>query len=151
MSLPGDVSDTEAFAGFGGAWQLVMWTTYHADGTKAHPFGRDAVGQIIYTADAHMSCHLMRRARAPIGQPNPYLASEADLAQAMRDYSSYCGSFTVDAKVGVVTHHVEAAWYPDWIGTTQTRHFRFTGNRLFLEAQVGSDLVQIEWQRAVGA
>lgn len=147
MTTPTDRADAEAFAAFIGAWQLVLWTTHHADGTKDYPFGTDAVGQIMYTAEGYMSCHLMRGGRAPTGQPSLYQASDAELAQSMRDYSGYFGPFTVDAQAGIVTHHVAGAWYPDWIYTAQPRRFRFAGDRLFLEAEVGTDLVQIEWQR----
>lgn len=148
--MPDSLTNAQAFAAFIGAWRLVLWTTHHADGTKDYPFGTDAVGQIMYSADGHMSCHLMRGNRAAIGQPSPYHASDAQLAQSMRDYSGYFGRFTVDAEAGIVTHDVEGAWYPDWIGTTQPRRFRFDGDRLFLEAEVGTDLVQIEWQRMDG-
>ncbi|WP_176594585.1 lipocalin-like domain-containing protein [Sphingobium sp. EM0848] len=133
---------------FVGAWQLVLWTTHRADGTVEFPFGRDAIGQIMYSADGHMSCHLMMANRPPLGALNIYDVDDAVLGRAIRAYSGYFGTYAIDAAAGIVTHHVDGAWYPDWIGSQQPRHFRFEDDRLFLEAETGTDLVSIEWRRA---
>lgn len=144
-----DMSAQEAFAAFVGGWQLVLWTTFHADGTRDHPFGTDAVGQIMYSADGHMSCHLMQANRQRLGEASVYQVSDAALGASMRGYSGYFGRFSIDAEAGVITHHVDGAWYPDWIGSDQPRHYAFEGDRLFLEAPIGDDLVRIEWRRVV--
>lgn len=146
LSRP-DLNDAEAFAAFIGGWQLTLWTTFHADGSRDYPFGRDAVGQIMYSADGHMSCHLMRGDRPPLGQANPFQVDDLAYGHAMRSYSGYFGRFSIDAQAGIITHHVTGAWYPDWIGTSQQRRYAFSSDRLFLEADVGDDLVRIEWRR----
>ncbi|QGP80502.1 lipocalin-like domain-containing protein [Sphingobium sp. CAP-1] len=137
----------DPFTQFVGAWQLVRWTTHRANGTDIFPFGRDALGQIIYSADGHMSCHLMMANRPALGVPSVYDVDDATLGQAIRAYSGYFGRYSGDARASIVTHHVEGAWYPDWIGSDQPRRFRFEGDRLFLEAESGTDLVRIEWCR----
>lgn len=145
-----DLSEADAFAAFIGGWQLALWTTFHKDGTEDYPFGRDAVGQIMYTADGHMSCHLMQAHRPPIEAPSLYQVADEVLGQAMRAYSGYFGTFTIDAAQGVITHHVAGAWHPNWTGMDQPRRFAFIDDRLFLEAEVGDgDLVRIEWRRVV--
>ena len=145
-----DLSEADAFAAFIGGWQLALWTTFHKDGTEDYPFGRDAVGQIMYTADGHMSCHLMQADRPPLDAPSIYQVTNEALGQAMRAYSGYFGTFTIDAAQGVITHHVAGAWYPNWTGMDQPRRFAFIDDRLFLEAEVADgDLVRIEWRRVV--
>ena len=144
-----DMSAHDAFAAFIGGWQLVLWTTFHPDGTRDHPFGTDAVGQIMYSADGHMSCHLMEGSRPKFGCPSVYQVSDEALGASMRGYSGYFGRFSIDAEAGIITHHVDGAWYPDWIGSEQPRHYLFEGDRLFLEAAIGDDLVRIEWRRVV--
>ena len=50
----------EVTAALIGGWQLVDWSTYYPDGRREQPFGADAIGQIMYSADRHMTCHLAR-------------------------------------------------------------------------------------------
>ena len=145
------MTDAQAYAAFQGAWQLVVWTTFHGDGTSTHPIGAHATGQIMYSADGHMSCHLLPADRPLTGKPSVYALSDAELGRTMQGYSGYCGPYTIDAAAGVITHHVTGAWFPDWIGSTQPRHYAFRGDRLFLEAEIGSDLVRIEWRKVVTA
>lgn len=144
-----DMSAEQAFAAFLGGWQLQLWTTFHADGSKEYPFGSDAIGQIMYSADGHMSCHLMQANRPLFGKPSVYQVGDEELGRAIRAYSGYFGTFSIDADAGVITHHVAGAWYPDWLGTDQPRRYAFDRGRLFLEAAIGDDLVRIEWRRVV--
>lgn len=145
------LSEQQAFTAFVGGWQLVLWTTFHPDGTEEYPFGRDAVGQIMYSADGHMTCHLMRADRPRFDKPSAYNVGDEELGRSMRDYTGYFGSFSIDADAGIITHHVDGAWFPDWIGSEQPRRYAFSGDRLFLEAEVGADLVRIEWRRTFTA
>ena len=144
-----EMSAQEAFAAFIGGWQLVLWTTFHPDGSRDHPFGTDALGQIMYSADGHMSCHLMQANRPLFGKPSVYQVSDEALGGSIRGYSGYFGRFSIDAEAGIIIHHVDGAWSPDWIGSDQPRHYAFEGDRLFLEAAIGDDLVRIEWRRVV--
>ncbi len=130
-----------------GGWELVRWTTYHPDGTESIPFGEDAIGIIMYTADGHMSCHLSKANRPLFSEPTIYDVSDADLGASVRAYSGYFGTFSVDAKAGVVTHHVQGAWYPNFAAVDQPRRYGFEGDLLYLEAEAGDDLVRITWHR----
>jgi len=144
-----DMSEQQAFAAFVGGWQLDLWTTFRADGTSVHPFGRDAIGQIMYSADGHMNCHLMRAARPLFDSSNIYEVTDEQLGKSLRAYTGYFGRFTIDAAAGIITHHVTGAWHPNWAGTDQPRRYAFDGDRLFLEAEAGDDLVRIAWRRIV--
>ena len=148
LSRP-DMSAQDAFEAFVGGWQLVRWTTFHRDGTEEYPFGKDAIGQIMYTADGHMSCHLMKANRPLFGKPSVYQVTDEELGHSMRAYTGYFGTFSIDAEAGVITHHVAGAWYPDWLGSIQPRRYAFDGDRLFLEADVGEHLVRLEWRRVM--
>jgi hypothetical protein len=141
------MSDAEAFAALIGCWQLVLMGIYHPDGTSDHPLGEGATGQIMYSADGHMSCHLMQANRPPLAGYGLDHVPDAELGQAIRAYSGYFGPFTIDAAAGVITHHVAGAWYPNMTGIDQPRRYAFVGDRLFLEAETGDDLVRIEWRR----
>jgi Lipocalin-like domain len=45
-----------------------------------------------------------------------------------------CFLFAIDLEANAVIHHVEGSWFPNLTNTTQTRHFRFEGPRLVLNA-----------------
>jgi hypothetical protein len=51
-------------------------------------------------------------------------------ASLLSTYIAYTGPCTFDDAKGVTTMKVEGAWRPDYIGTQQTRYYRFEGNRL---------------------
>lgn len=130
-----------------GGWELDLWTTFHSDGSETYPFGKDAIGLIMYSADGHMSCHLSVSNRPLLDAPTIFAVSDADLGQSVRAYSGYFGTFSVDTQAGIVTHHVQGAWYPNFATVDQPRRYGFDGDLLFLEAEVGDDLVRIAWRR----
>jgi hypothetical protein len=45
-------------------------------------------------------------------------------------YDAYFGTYTLNEKEGIVTHHLEAAIWPGDIGKDIDRHFRISGDRL---------------------
>ena len=142
-----DLSQAEAIARLTGGWELERWTTFHADGTQTCPFGTDAIGLIMYSADGHMSCHLSMANRPLLDAPTVFDVSDADYGRSLRAYSGYFGTFSVDADAGVVTHHVTGAWYPNFAAIDQPRRYGFDGDLLYLEAEVGTDLVRIAWRK----
>src|SRR5260370_5686527 len=60
-------------------------------------------------------------------------ATTEEKAAAFDSYAAYFGTFTVDAKAGTVTHHLENNLVPGREGTDNVRWFEFQGdNRLYL-------------------
>ena len=53
-----------------------------------------------------------------------------DTAQTIPGYDAYFGTFTVDAKEHVVTHHLESALFPGDIGKDIKREFEVTADKL---------------------
>jgi hypothetical protein len=119
---------------FIGSWALVSWIRTTPDGQDEYPYGEDAVGCIMYTADGRMAAHLMRRRRALLRSENSRETTPDERAAAFLDYFSYCGPFTVQSDAQTVTHHVEACSSPNWVGTDRVRAFRFSGDALTLRA-----------------
>jgi len=142
-----DMTEDDVLAALVGAWELVRWSTVDADGVETLPFGADATGLIVYTEDGHMSCHLSAADRPHFGAPTSHGVSDEDLGRAMRTYSGYFGTFSIDVDAGVVTHHVRGAWYPDFALVDQPRRYSFDADRLVLEAESVNGRVQVVWQR----
>ena len=66
--------------------------------------------------------------------------------------STYFGTHAVDSKANTVTHTVEGAMAPDWIGSKLVRSYRFLDpNRIELsvvaDAQVVANGLVLVWQR----
>jgi hypothetical protein len=51
-------------------------------------------------------------------------------ASLLSSYIAYTGPCTFDDAAGTTTMKVVAAWRPDYVGTSQTRFYRFEGNKL---------------------
>jgi hypothetical protein len=141
-----DMDADEVTAALIGGWQLVDWSTYYPDGRREQPFGADAIGQIMYSADRHMTCHLAR-ANRPLVDAGYLEVPDETLGRVIRSYSGYWGSFTVDAAAGLVIHHVTGAWYPNFAAVDQPRRYAFEDDLLFLEADIAETRVRLTWQR----
>ncbi len=138
-----------------GAWTLVSWERTAEDGTVTQPYGADAAGQIVYTADGRMSAQLMRPGRE---FPDPQSVTGEEMGAAiLRGFFSYYGTYAVDQENRVVTHHVLGALLPDWVGTHRPRSFTFDGpDRITLSTapdpgRTGGAISVLVWERVTGS
>jgi len=135
-----------------GAWRLVRFTVDAPHRAPRHPFGPDARGLLVYTADGHVSAVLSRAARPPLGgdlERAHRAGGDAKIA-AFDGYLSYAGRWRLDGDR--VVHSVELALVPDVVGAEQVRRARLDGDRLRLEYQrTGRDgrprTFRLEWTR----
>ncbi len=128
-------SHSAASQQFFGGWNLVSWTATAPDGTLRHPYGEHPIGRILYHPDGLMSASLMRSGRASFASENRHEATAEERAAAYYDFMSYFGSFTVEEAAGTVTHHVDGATFPNWIGTDLVRSYDFAGDQLTLSLE----------------
>ncbi len=133
-----------------GAWTLVSWESTAEDGTVRQPYGPEAAGQIVYTADGRMSAQLMRPGREYSDQDT------LTAAEVLGGFFSYYGTYTVDHENGVVTHQVEGALLPSWMGSRRPRAFTFAGpDRVTLSTapdpgRTNGSISVLVWERAAG-
>jgi Lipocalin-like domain len=145
-----------------GTWRLVSWQSHRSDGTTVAPFGgAPATGLIVYSADGFVSATLMQVDRASLGRP---VRTSADVAEAageeveaaFKGYMAYCGTYSVGDDGRTVTHHLECALYPDWVGTDLVRFGTLEGGRLVLttppvEVDGAEQHGVLVWERAAHA
>ena len=115
-----------------GAWRLVDWRIEYADGRVTRPFGNDAVGQLLYSADGHMSATVAAARRPSLGRQNARHAAASARAAAFDSYFHYAGRWRVDGPV--VVHDVDYALNPGLAGTEQRREVLLEGSSLQLSA-----------------
>ena len=113
-----------------GRWKLLAAEDRRADSTVArYPWGRNPIGSIVvergwcYVQIMSSDVPAFTTAAPPIG--------EQMSAKLLSSYIAYSGACTVDDKEGSVTLKVDAAWRPDYVGTSQKRFFRIERNRMF--------------------
>jgi len=131
-----------------GAWTLVEWSEQQSAGHKAFPLGEDAIGQLVYTADGHVAAQLARHGRRSFSSPDWSKAGEEDAARAFKEYFGYFGTFSIDIKRQVVTHHVNGSWFPNLEGQDQERRYRFEDGLLILDADTDWGKVRIVWRKS---
>jgi hypothetical protein len=130
-----------------GSWRLVSYQTLDGAGRRGEPYAA-AVGRLTYDDRGNMSGQVMRpdRARVEVGVGNAQLVRAAYIG-----YIAYFGSYEVAPDGATVTHRVEGALNPEWVGGTQVRTVRFDGDRLVLSADVrkNGDTVThtLTWER----
>ena len=137
-----------------GAWRLTAYIAEGAGGAPIHPLGEDASGYIMYTPDGHVSACCMRQDRPKLGSTDAMGGTQSELASLAAGYLSYAGTFSVDEKAGVVTHHLRVALLPNGLGHDFKRKIILAGDTLELRALaptlVGGEmrLVRVMWERA---
>jgi hypothetical protein len=120
-----------------GAWRYIgTWV----DGVPRNR-GANPQGMIVYTAGGHMSVQIAPdRPRTKAGAE----ATPEEAQAALKDYIAYFGTYTIDERTGVVTHHRIASIQPG-----DTRPFErapeFKGDRLILRPPGSKQ--EIVWER----
>lgn len=115
-----------------GTWRLVSYETDEQDGRRGKPFG-NAVGRLQYDDSGNMAGQVMRPDRPPAELGD---GSAQQLRAAYIGYIAYFGTYEVAPDGRTVTHHVEGALNPAWVGGDQVRTLRFEGEYLVLSAEV---------------
>ncbi len=114
-----------------GTWRLISYESRISGKETAYPFGEDAVGQLTYDSTGRMSAQLMKSQRPRSLSVNLSIGSEEEITAV--GYLTYFGTFEVEEDKGMVTHHVEGALFPKWIGTKLRRLFELSEERLTLK------------------
>ena len=112
-----------------GRWRLESYKALAGDRTF-HPMGEGAVGVLDYSPDGKVSVHIMARDRR---------------------YFAYYGDYTVDEAASTVTHHLEMASEPGFVGASNLRHARLEGRRLVLSGAMTFEgkpaTIEVTWAR----
>ncbi len=118
---------------FVGAWRLL---SIEGIPPALTGFYDRPTGLIIYDPSGNMAVQIVLKAdRKPFAPYTKGLlsATTEEKAAAFDSYGAYFGTYTVDAKAGTVTHHLEGNLIPGRQGTDNVRWFEFQGDdRLYL-------------------
>jgi Lipocalin-like domain len=115
---------------FVGSWRLVSFEGRSPDGRVVHPMGEQPSGQLIYDATGQVSVQYMRRGRPQFASGDLHQGTPEEIKAAFEGYIGYWGTYDVDAKAKIVTHHVIGAAFPNWVEGDQRRFYSFDHNHL---------------------
>jgi Lipocalin-like domain len=112
-----------------GRWKIVAAEDLRADGSVARlPWGQHPIGSIVVKG-AYCYVQIMSSDTPAFDADTPP-AGDQMKAALLSTYIAYSGPCTIDEAAGSLTLKVEAAWRPDYVGTSQERFFRFDNGRL---------------------
>jgi hypothetical protein len=115
---------------FVGTWKLFSFELRSSIGEVTYPFGRDAVGYIMYTNEGFMSVNFMKADRLNYVSGDFLKGTAEEKISAIDTFQSYCGRYEVSGNK--VVHHIEVSSFPNWSGVDQERFFKFKENNLEL-------------------
>ena len=143
-----------------GAWRLVAMDYLGPDRSTVDPFYQpDSTGLIIYDPSGWMSVHIAgphRQAwRVPVsrltGGAGPQ--DSALKAAALDSYYAYFGTWDLDERHALVTHHVTSALLPAEEGQSYAQQVSLENGRLVFTTRTGPEGGQTirhkVWERAL--
>lgn len=105
-----------------GTWRLVQATAWTASGNPELPLGPVPSGYVVFDASHHVFVQLTRPAAS---------GDSVQAAASAAAFSAFFGTFEADhAGSGHLRIHVEGSNDATYIGTTQLRQFRVSGDTL---------------------
>jgi len=138
-----DRENAHSSASFIGTWRLVSYLKIDSSGRANAYWDDHPLGQLVYTADGHMSAQVYDARRSPLGI-EPETASAESVRPLYVGSAAYFGTYSVNTATQRVTHFGEGCWLPDWIGRRLERSYRFLGEDRLELSVPGFALV---WQR----
>ena len=136
-----------------GAWKLVSANYRRPNGEALDYLGANPRGALMYDARGNMSIHLMRFERPRFASDDRMSGTPEQAKAALDGYLGYFGTYTVNEEKKTVTHHIEGATFPNWVGADQTRSFEIIGDQLILRTPTlsiagGPAMGELVWKRA---
>lgn len=117
---------------FVGTWELEDSYSTKGEERVDFPLGKKVIGRINYDNSGRMAAQLMATEREQFSSRDPREVSDSEYRAAYQTYTSYFGTYNINAAESSVTHHVEAASAPSWPGHKQVRFFELDGDRMTL-------------------
>ncbi|NNE84124.1 MAG: hypothetical protein HKN28_09155 [Alphaproteobacteria bacterium] len=128
-----------------GVWTLEATYLIDDEDNQTPALGDNPTGRILYTTDGYMV--------AMTGYGDRQLsadASDADKAAAFDSFMTYSGRWSVSGNV--VTHEIDHATDPNWVGSSRERTIDHQGDRMVFSGLSGDGVTRaiIIWRRAEG-
>ena len=116
---------------FIGNWTLKQWYCYIDNKKNPSPFGKDALGSLLYTNSGYMSAVLKKNERKIFKYSSLIKGTSEEKKHAIETFISYMGKFKIIDNT--IIHQVQHSLLPNWEGTELIREFEFSENHKILK------------------
>lgn len=113
-----------------GTWTLVAADVVHPDGTRARDYGEAPKGLLLIDTAGRYSLQIFKDERPHFAAADKAAGTDTEYKAAVLGSSAHYGTISIDPAGGTLTFNIEAASFPNWEGTAQTRRYELTGNEL---------------------
>ena len=113
-----------------GVWELISFKIHEKNGNTLYPYGKDAIGYIIYTPDNMVSVHMMSAKRLQNNQYQYQSGTDIEKIEGAENYGGYIGAY--ELKDNLVIHFPKLCGFPTLLNTLQPRELSLSSNRLTL-------------------
>ena len=133
-----------------GTWMLVSETAHQGDKTT-EPLGPNPLGSVMFDRGGRFML-LIARPGLPKFTANKRDAGTPEENKAvLAGLLAFIGTYSVSEADHVLTLHVEASTFPNWIGADQKRSFTLAGDEMKWTNRtpaIGAEVVEVVWRRA---
>jgi hypothetical protein len=113
-----------------GTWTLTAADDLLPDGSRAHAYGFNPKGLLIFAPDGRYALQIYREERAKFASGDKKKGSPDEYKDASVGASCHFGHYTVDTGKGTISFKIDGASFANWEGATQTRPFTLKGDDL---------------------
>ena len=134
-----------------GLWSLVAVENVNPDGSKALPYGSNPQGLMILDSNGSYAIQILKAGRPKVAAGDKNKATPQENAALVQGNNSHFGHYLTDESKSIITFKVENAFYPNWEGTIQERHYTLDGDELkYMVTQTtngGAVTAAVVWKR----
>lgn len=136
---PAPPSAAMAASPLAGTWALEAADLLHADGSRTRDYGAAPKGRLLVDEQGRYALQIFKSERPRFASDEKPKGSAAEFAAAFLGASTHFGTIAVDAAAQTLVFHIEAASFPNWEGTSQSRRFTLRGDTLSYQVPPRAD------------
>ena len=135
-----------------GNWTLVAVDNVTATGMRTHLYGDHPSGDLRFDAKGGYALQMLSADRSRFARADKARGTDAEDRAAVVGANSHFGRYEVDPAGGVLTFHIDHAFFPNWEGTVQARRYQLMGDTLTYSVPAptsgGAVRGEVIWKRA---
>ncbi len=133
-----------------GTWMLVSETAHQGDKTT-EPLGPNPLGSIMFDRGGRFMLLIARPGLPKFAANKRDAGTPEENKAVLAGLLAFIGTYSVSEADHVLTLHVEASTFPNWIGADQKRSFTLAGDEMKWTNRtpaIGAEVVEVVWRRA---